>query len=70
VGSTHGSSHSGLERKEEAMTRVADFLTLKFVAPKKCQDKGMEKMQLRGINTTYYVGVYPSVLMAILLGHL
>ncbi len=43
----HGGSPSRLKRKEEAMTRVADSMTEKFVAAsKEPRDKRTEKMQL------------------------
>jgi hypothetical protein len=39
------------------MTRVANSMTEKFVVSKICQDKRMERMQLEGNTTTYYVSV-------------
>jgi hypothetical protein len=72
-----GGSPSGLKRKEEAMTRVADLMTEKFVASKGRQDKCTGEMQLeRCTSTTYYLlttsvfALYPRVLMKIWLGHL
>jgi hypothetical protein len=52
-----GGSPSGLKRKEEAMTRVADSMTEKSVASKERQDKRTEKGQLERDTSTYYVSV-------------
>lgn len=45
-GGRHGVSAVGLKRMEDAMTRVADLMTKKFVATKQRQGKRTEKMQL------------------------
>jgi hypothetical protein len=50
-----GASPSGLERKEEAMTRVADSMTKTFVASKERHDKRTEQMQ-PGRDTTIHHG--------------
>jgi hypothetical protein len=50
-------SPSGLERKEEAMNRVANSMTKTFVASKERHDKRKEKMQVGRNTTTYYAGL-------------
>jgi hypothetical protein len=56
-GVLRGASPSGLERKEEDVTRVADSMTKTFVASKERYDKRTEQMQLGRDTTTYYVGL-------------
>jgi hypothetical protein len=68
-----GASPSGLKRKEEAMTRVADLMTMTFIALKEHHNKYTEQMQLGGRNTTTYLISLCSLLksaVAILLGYL
>jgi hypothetical protein len=50
-GVPRGASPSGLKRKKEAMTRVANSMTKTLVASKEHHDKRTEQMQL-GRNTT------------------
>jgi hypothetical protein len=56
-GVPRGSSPSGLKRKEEAMTRVANLMTKTFVASKERHDKQLEQMQLGRDTTTIYVSL-------------
>jgi hypothetical protein len=56
-GGIHDIIPSGLKRKEQAITRVANSMTEKFVVVKQCQVKRTEKMQLQCDTTTYYVSV-------------
>jgi hypothetical protein len=56
-GVPRGSSPSGLKRKEEAMTRVANSMTKTFVASKERHDKRSEQMQLGRDTTTIYVSL-------------
>jgi hypothetical protein len=57
IGGSRGGSVVGLKKKEEATSRVADSMTEKFVATKQCQEKRMEKIQLKHDTTIYYVSV-------------
>jgi hypothetical protein len=52
-GDIHGGSPSGPKSKEQAMIRVTDLMSEKFVASKEGQDKRAEKVQLKRDTTTY-----------------
>jgi hypothetical protein len=56
-GVLRGASPSGLKRKQEAMTRVANLKIKTLIALKECHDKRTEQMQQGRDTTTYYVSL-------------